>query len=180
MILTIIITSKQPPNTVTKVEKSVNKRIAVLYGTETGNAEYCADLLTEAIEEAGFHAEPIDMGDYNAEQIRDENLVFIVTSTYGNGDPPSNARQLLTFLKNDQSDYVTVKFAVCALGDSSYPFFAQCGKDFDEALRMRGAKRVIERIDCDEDFEDAFDQFKAYVLHYLASNQMELRTLFHM
>ena len=152
----------------------MSKRIPVLYGTETGNAEYCADLLAEAIEEEGFTAEPIDMGNYEPEAIRAELLVFVITSTYGNGDPPANAKNVLTFLKNDSGDYASLKFGVCALGDSSYPYFAQCGKDFDEALGKLGAQRIIERIDCDEDFDDPFEEFKAQVVAYLKANESAL------
>ena len=55
-----------------------SKRIPILYGTETGNAEYCADLLAEAIEEEGFRVEPVDMGHYEPETIRSEYLVFVI------------------------------------------------------------------------------------------------------
>ena len=155
----------------------MSKRIPILYGTETGNAEYCADLLAEAIQEEGFSAEPIDMGNYEPEDIRSELLVFVVTSTYGNGDPPANAKDVLTFLKNDSADYTDLKFAVCALGDSSYPYFAQCGKDFDEALGNLGAQRVIDRVDCDEDFDDPFDEFKTKVVEYLKTHKENLGEL---
>ena len=150
------------------------KPIPILYGTETGNAEYCADLLAEAIQEEGFSAEPVDMGHYEPETIRNEHLVFVITSTYGNGDPPSNAKHVLSFIKNDDSKYPDLKFAVCALGDSSYLYFAQCGKDFDEALGNLGARRVIERMDCDEDFDHPFEGFKASVIEYLKANKADL------
>ena len=149
-------------------------RIPVLYGTETGNAEYCADLLAEAIQEEGFEAEPVDMGGYSPEDIRSELLVFVITSTYGNGDPPSNAKGVLEFLRTDSADYTSLKFGVCALGDSSYPYFAQCGKDFDEAFGKLGAVRIIERVDCDEDFDEPFEAFKEKVVAYLQANAEQL------
>ena len=151
-----------------------SKRIPILYGTETGNAEYCADILAEAIEEEGFRVEPVDMGNYEPEAIRSEHLVFVITSTYGNGDPPSNARKVLEFIQKDDVEYTQLKFAVCALGDSSYVYFAQCGKDFDETFSKRGGQRVMERVDCDEDFDEPFETFKDGVIEYLQANKAEL------
>ena len=146
-----------------------SKRIPVLYGTETGNAEYCADLLSEALQNQGFDAEPVDMGNYEGVQIADEEYVIIVTSTYGNGDPPSNARHVLTYLQERTEPLAHLKYAVCALGDRSYPYFAQCGKDFDKALQGLGAQPILARVDCDEDFEDDFSTFSESVAAYFAT-----------
>ena len=152
----------------------MTERIPVLYGTETGNAEYCADMLAEAIQECGFNAEAVDMAFYTPEDIAKEYLVFVVTSTFGNGDPPANAKLMLNFLKTTSSELGSLRFGVCALGDSSYTYFAQCGRDFDAALGKLGAQRVIERLDCDEDFDDNFESFKEQVVAYLTTHKAEL------
>ena len=152
----------------------MSNRIPVLYGTETGNAEYCADMLAEAIEECGFNADAIDMAAYKPEDISKEYLVFVVTSTFGNGDPPANAKVMLNFLKTASVDLSNLRFAVCALGDKSYTYFAQCGKDFDAALHKLGGQRVLDRLDCDEDFDDNFDSFKESVIEYLEAHRGEL------
>ena len=39
------------------------------------------------------------------------------------------------------------------MGDSSYEFFCQTGKDFDTYLSKLGATPFIERLDCDVDYE---------------------------
>ena len=147
----------------------MSEAIQVLFGTETGNAEYCGERLVEAIEEAGLEAELVDMDDFEPESIAQETLVFIVTSTSGNGDPPPNAADLLDYLRDNTMDLSALKYAVCALGDRSFPYFAQCGKDFDSALKALGAQAVIERVECDDDFEPGYQTFQTSVLKYLAS-----------
>ena len=137
----------------------MSKRIPILFGTETGNAEYCSETLSDALQECGVSSEPIDMGIYPVQQIVDETFIVIVTSTYGNGDPPANARAMLEYLRQRDDPLPGLKYAVCALGDSSYPYFAQCGKDFDAVLSKLGAERVTDRVDCDDDFEDEFAHF---------------------
>ncbi|MDG1049999.1 MAG: flavodoxin domain-containing protein [Planctomycetota bacterium] len=108
--------------------------IAVLFGTETGNSQDCAERLATAIRDLGFSAESIDMGHYDADRLGGEALALIVTSTYGNGDPPANAEALLNHVSNTSTQLEGVSFGVCALGDSTYPLFAQCGRDFDERM----------------------------------------------
>ena len=45
-----------------------------------------------------------------------------------------------------------VEFGVLALGDTAYAEFCAIGKKIDERLAALGAKRVVERVDCDLDF----------------------------
>ena len=47
-----------------------------------------------------------------------------------------------------------VGFSVLSLGDSSYDFFCQTGKEFDIRLEELGANRVYERVDCDLDYDE--------------------------
>ncbi|GIR00477.1 MAG: hypothetical protein CM15mP9_1800 [Methanobacteriota archaeon] len=47
-----------------------------------------------------------------------------------------------------------VNFAVIALGDTAFKFFCKIGKEWDEILQKKGGSRVVERIDCDVDYED--------------------------
>ena len=46
-----------------------------------------------------------------------------------------------------------VHFAILALGDSSYEFFCQSGKDWDGQFEKLGATRAIDRLDCDVDYD---------------------------
>ena len=144
--------------------------IPILFGTESGNSEYCADMLAQAITEEGFTSEAICMEDFEADSISDQNLVFIVTSTYGNGEPPDNAADFLDFLQNSTLELNQLSFAICSLGDTSFPMFAQCGKDFDEILEVRHAQRVIERVDCDADYDDDYEIFLDRILKHFGSS----------
>ena len=148
--------------------------IPVLFGTETGNAEYCADLLVEALEEEGFSASLIDMADFNPDETASHPVLFIVTSTYGNGDPPANAERMLDYLQKDSPKLSGLNFAVCGLGDTSFHHFAQCGKDFEKALLACSAKAMFDRVDCDEDYEVSFDAFKESAVSYLRENKDSL------
>ena len=125
--------------------------VRVLFGTETGTAEMCAADLVDALKKKGFAAKLVDMDDYEIDGMADERLVVVITSTFGNGDPPANAERLLESLNDDRPDLNGLNYAVMALGDTSYPRFAQCGKDFDKIIGELGGNAVIPRVDCDGD-----------------------------
>ncbi len=57
-----------------------------------------------------------------------------------------------------------LRFAVFALGDTSYDNFCQCGRDLDRMLEERGGTRLLERIENDIDFEEALDQWRDAVV----------------
>ena len=147
----------------------MSKRIPVLFGTETGNSEYCAETMAEALCAVGIEAEPIDMYDFEPDEILNEHTVIIITSTYGNGDPPENA-DLLAYLQDDGPDLSHLRFAICGLGDSSFTHFAQCGKDFEAALLSGQATKMFDRVDCDGDFELPFERFKESTVQFLQAN----------
>ena len=141
-------------------------QIPVLFGTESGNAEMCADALAETLNKQCVAAHSIDMADFEPDRLFNASLVLIITSTHGNGDPPSNAVDLLEFVQDKQHNLTHLRYAVCGLGDTAFAYFAQCGKDFDAALKARGATPIFARVDCDDHYEIEFARFTESVLHF--------------
>ncbi|KAG0723989.1 Nitric oxide synthase [Chionoecetes opilio] len=78
--------------------KALSKRIkaTILYATETGKSEMYAKKLGEIFGHT-FNAQVCCMADYDLINIEHETLVLVVTSTFGNGDPPENGED---FAKN--------------------------------------------------------------------------------
>ena len=145
--------------------------ITLLFGTETGNAEECAEELNDAIDELGIPCRVVDMEDYAHDQLNQEQMLVVITSTYGNGDPPANAEDLLEHLQEQRPPLPGTPFAVCGLGDRTYARFCQCGKDFDALLEELGGQRQIDRVDCDADYEMFFSEFKENLLNHLRTNK---------
>ncbi|KAK5644702.1 hypothetical protein RI129_006002 [Pyrocoelia pectoralis] len=78
--------------------RALSRRIkaTVLYATETGKSESYAKKLGEIFGHA-FNAQVYSMSDYDISSIEHEALLLVVTSTFGNGDPPENGEE---FAKN--------------------------------------------------------------------------------
>lgn len=138
--------------------------LTILFGSQTGTAEGLAKKAAKEAGQRGFAATVMDMAPYSAPQLAAEKNVLVITSTYGDGEPPDNAKALHAALKSEISPLksepppplAAVRYSVCALGDTNYTQFCQCGKDFDATLEKLGATRVAPRVDCDLDYEEKF------------------------
>ena len=141
--------------------------IAILWGSETGTAQGLAEMAELKLNANGFQSQAIDMSDMKMDQLPNYENILIITSTWGDGDPPSNAMDLLGELQCRQADLSGKSFSVCALGDTAYYQFCKCGKDFDEALEKQGATRIHPLQECDIDYESPFQQWLQGVLEKL-------------
>jgi len=63
----------------------------ILYGTQTGTAEILAEQLNEELEKGGIPTVCENIFEYKAEDMKTWKRVFIVISTWGDGDPPDDA-----------------------------------------------------------------------------------------
>lgn len=143
--------------------------LIVLFGSQTGNAEALAQMLTERAQTRGLTVECMDMDDFPVRRLKKERQVVIIASTHGEGDPPDNAIGLHEFLHSRKAPKLDqLQFAVLALGDSSYEYFCKTGADFDAQLSRLGAERLLDRVDCDLDYEQAAEQWVDKLIEKLA------------
>ncbi len=150
--------------------------IFVLFGSESNNAADLAERTAIALKKAGLEAELVDMASFDAAQFDSLETALVVTSTYGNGNPPSNAEALHGALMARRDPLPNLRFAVCGLGDTTYDRFAQCGKDFDQKLGELGATRIAERQDCDVDYEEPWQEWLDRVLEKVEALRSEAST----
>ncbi|MDF3129965.1 assimilatory sulfite reductase (NADPH) flavoprotein subunit [Kiritimatiellaeota bacterium B1221] len=130
--------------------------VTVLFGSQTGNAEGIASDLVGALTAKGVSAELVDMGTYKTQKLKAEKNICVVVSTHGEGDPPDTAMDLHAFINGRRAPKMEgITFSVLALGDTSYEFYCKTGKDFDEKFAELGATRLLDRVDCDLDYEEA-------------------------
>jgi len=129
-------------------------RLAVVYGSHTGNGKRIAERLARAAEAAGLAVRVSTAGAYPLKDLAKERLLVVVMSTHGDGDPPDDARGFTEFLASKRAPKLDqLAYSILALGDSSYPRFCETGRQVDERLAALGARRLIERVDCDVDYD---------------------------
>ncbi|HBN90741.1 assimilatory sulfite reductase (NADPH) flavoprotein subunit [Rheinheimera aquimaris] len=139
--------------------------LTILFGSQTGNARHVAEALAKQAQGKGITAKVVDMAEYKTSQLKNEQYLVIVTSTYGEGEPPENAIGLHNFLFSKKAPKLTgLKYAVLGLGDTSYEFFCKTAQDFDSRLTELGAVSVQARADLDVDYQAQADSWSTEVI----------------
>ncbi|WP_448687192.1 NADPH-dependent assimilatory sulfite reductase flavoprotein subunit [Klebsiella pneumoniae] len=142
--------------------------ITLISASQTGNARRVAEALRDDLLAAKLNVKLVNAGDYKFKQIAAEKLLVIVTSTQGEGEPPEEAVALHKFLFSKKAPKLDgTAFAVFGLGDTSYEFFCQSGKDFDNKLAELGAERLLDRVDADVEYQAAAAEWRARVVEAL-------------
>jgi sulfite reductase (NADPH) flavoprotein alpha-component len=151
--------------------------VTVLYGSESGNCEELAAEDFKALRGLGYEPRLLNMADTNVGILQETKNLLVIVSTWGDGDPPDSAARFHTALMAESAPRLKhLRFAVCALGDTSYEKFCQCGKDFDRRLAELGGRRLTERMDCDVDYEGSHAQWFATLVGELDRFRGELAT----
>jgi sulfite reductase (NADPH) flavoprotein alpha-component len=148
-------------------QSTEQSKVRVLFASETGTAEEFAYDLGTALQSNDFRCEVSDLDDYESSNLASERLAILVSSTYGNGEAPFNGEALYEWLETQEPDLSSLSFAVCALGDTGYPAFAQAGKDFDRLLEEAGGTRVLPRFELDACFDESIEPFIENVQSWL-------------
>ena len=142
--------------------------ITLISASQTGNARRVAEALRDDLLAAKLNVNLVNAGDYKFKQIASEKLLVIVASTQGEGEAPEEAVALHKFLFSKKAPKLTdTAFAVLGLGDTSYEFFCQAGKDFDSKLAELGGERLLDRVDADVEYQAAAAEWRARLVDVL-------------
>ncbi|QQL45168.1 assimilatory sulfite reductase (NADPH) flavoprotein subunit [Sulfuriroseicoccus oceanibius] len=139
--------------------------VTIFFGTESGNSEALAEDDAALLKKKGFKVKVKSLGDTTLDELKEAQNALLVVSTWGDGEPPDAVVPFHEKLMGaDAPKLDGLNFSVCALGDTSYEQFCECGKQFDKRLEELGAKRIADRVDCDVDFDETHEEWIGAVL----------------
>jgi sulfite reductase (NADPH) flavoprotein alpha-component len=146
--------------------------LTILFGSETGNSKAVAASLAEAAEVQGLAPRLVDMADFAVRTLKQEQDLLVIASTHGEGDAPQTALGFFEFLESRKAPKLPdLRFAVLALGDSTYEHYCAAGRWIDERLAELGGRRLADRVDCDVDYEDAAAEWIGAIIPELGSSK---------
>lgn len=143
---------------------------SIFYATETGNSRRIAVALAERSRELGLAVELHDIREYRPKALSKVDNALFVIATHGIGEAPDGSELFFEYWFSKKAPHLqNLNYSILALGDSSYADFCEMGKRLDTRLFELGAKVVVDRVDCDLDF-DAFaaDWTEQVVSHAVA------------
>ncbi|WP_185826777.1 flavodoxin domain-containing protein [Shewanella canadensis] len=147
--------------------------LTILFASQTGNSKHLAYQLKASCDANSLPVRIASMADYDTDNLQRESHLIIVTSTYGEGEPPESAEGFYHTLFADNAPQLPdLSYSILALGDTSYRFFCKTGIDFDERLSELGAQRLHERAECDVDYDAMADTWITSVIKVL-QNRLE-------
>ena len=130
--------------------------LLILFGSQTGSAESLAKKMAKESAARGFAPKILPLNDYEQANLAAAGKAVIISSTWGDGDPPDNAVNFWNWLNAETAPRLeNLNFAVLGLGDKNYSDFCGASKKIDARLEALGAKRLTARGECDVDYEAA-------------------------
>lgn len=139
--------------------------LTILYATQGGNARSVAESLAVRAQDQGYALRLVSAENYRARDLAKEQLLIVVISTQGEGEPPESAFELFKYLRSKKTAQLkNLRYAIFGLGDSSYDRFCEAAKELDHLLKAQDAKTLVKRIDADVDFQHHLMHWQTEVL----------------
>ncbi|CAK4701934.1 unnamed protein product [Aphanomyces euteiches] len=161
---TIIHLSEHPKNAKGHAASNHSTRpVRIYYGSETGNCEAFAQALHKTLDPLHVVAfgplNDCDLAVLAADQTK--SSLVVVTSTFGAGGPPANAKTFCDRLASFQGDLSHVQAYVFGLGSTNYASFNACAIAI--AAHLKRVRAVLAVQGVGDETKDSVGAFESFV-----------------
>lgn len=146
-------------------------RVTIGFGSESGNARALAEQLAHAPFLQNYTPTLLALNDIKLTELTPHCALLIISSNFGDGEPPGNAEKFLTHAMQC-TDLQHVNYAIFGLGDTAYPQFCGFTKQLAQLLEEKQANPIINRVDADACYPDFFQQWLRALEKVLAGDAL--------
>ena len=140
----------------------------VFYATETGNSRQVSENLAAQASQSGINVTVVNLASYKARSLAKVDNALFVLATHGIGEAPEGSEAFFEYWLSDEAPKLSsLNYSVLALGDSSYADYCEMGRVFDARLQQLGATAVVDRVECDLDYEQPAEHWSRSVIDVL-------------
>ncbi|QTL92512.1 flavodoxin [Aeromonas jandaei] len=126
--------------------------IDIVVGSVYGAAMLVAETLADELARQGHKTALYE--EARLEDIDPGRFLLLVSATTGQGDIPPNLQPFATDLAERAPWLKGLRYALVAMGDSSYDHFCGAGRRLDSQLQELGATAVVPRLELDATLHD--------------------------
>jgi sulfite reductase (NADPH) flavoprotein alpha-component len=121
--------------------------VLVVHASQTGTAQGIAEATAGLLRRSGVPVTLLRLRDAE-HALRDPATrdVLVIAATTGDGDPPESAQAFVGRVRDAPASLDHLRFALLALGDSSYRRFCGFGLALDRWLRQAGAEAAADPV----------------------------------
>ncbi|MCY1211898.1 Nitrate reductase [compost metagenome] len=149
--------------------------VTLLWASQTGNIESLSERYATSLMESGFDIRSACMADYKLGALAKTQYLLLMSSTFGDGDPPDNGQDFWQALSAEAAPRLEhLHYAVLAFGDSNYDQFCGHGRKLDARLAQLGARPLLDRTDCDTEFQAKADAWLDAVIKAIKADDAAL------
>lgn len=149
------ISIKRRANLIKNKYKKDECEYIILVGSETGNTYKYASLLFKTLLKNNIKVYLSELNKFSS--YKNAKQLIILTSTYGDGDAPSNSTKFEELLNKDIQK--PIKYNVVGFGSLTYPNFCQFATEIDNLLQNKGFNQNLELFKVNEQSFEAFNDW---------------------